>query len=239
MIRINLLPKTAKARAAALPTVRGPGIFSWAPLVLGILLVVELVAMGVWSGYSQWKLTSLRTKVTALRAEDTRLGALLMERAQFERTKQDLERRLGIISRLERSQGVPVALMDSILRSVPQGIWLTALDLTPLLTKREEKIAAATPGVIERLTAAQEKVAQPQPAQPQSGKGKDTRTVTELTGFKVTLQGRAMSNIVVADFLDNLRRIQGFRDVDVTVLERVEVEKVRLMTFTATWGIPL
>jgi len=242
MIRINLLPRAERPRAAAFPSLRGRGILSRAPLILGILLVAELLAMGAWWGYSQWKLSSLRARAATLRTEETRLAALLAERAQFERTKQDLERRLGIISRLERSQAVPVALMDSILRSVPQGIWLTALDVTPMLSKRDEKAAAAAPGVIERLTAAQEKVAQPQagqPGHPRPSKGKETRTVTELTGFKVTLQGRSMSNVVVADFLDNLRKIPSFRDIDVTVLERVEVDKVKIMNFTATWGIPL
>ena len=244
MIRINLLPRVEKPRRA-LPSLRTADL-SRGPMILAMALLIEVVAMGGWWGYSQWKLSGLRGQAGMLRAEDARLGSLLAERAQFEQTKQDLERRLAIISRLERSQGVPVALMDGILRSVPQGVWLTGLDVQPVVTKREEKVSApSAPGVIERLEAARERVNEPQPAQApvtgqgQAAKGKETRTVTEVTGYKVTLKGMAMSNFMVADLLDNLRKIPSFKDVDIFVIERTEVEKVKVMNFTATWGIPL
>ncbi len=241
MIRINLLPRVEKPRRAlALPTAD----LSRGPKILAVALLIEVVAMGGWWGYSQWKLNGLRGQTTMLRAEEARLGGLLAERAQFEQTKQDLERRLGIVSRLERSQGVPVALMDGILRSVPPGVWLTALDVTPVVAKREEKVAPARPGVIEQLQAAREQATQP-PQTPAAGqgqapKGKETtRTVSEVTGYKVSLRGVAMSNFMVADLLDNLRKVPSFKDVDLYLIEQTEVEKVKVMNFTATWGIPL
>ncbi len=238
MIRINLLPRVEKPRRA-LPTAD----LSRGPMILALVLLIEVVAMGGWWGYSQWKLNARRGQVALLKAEDARLGGLLTERAQFEQTKQDLERRLGIISRLERSQGVPVALMDGILRSVPPGVWLTAIDVTPVVAKREEKIAPARPGVIEQLQAAREQVTQPaQPPSSEQGKaakGKETRTVSEVTGYKVSLRGMAMSNFMVADLLDNLRKVRSFQGVDLSLIEQTEVEKVKVMNFTATWGISL
>ncbi len=243
MIRINLLPRAEKPRRA-LPTLRAADV-SRVPTILALVLLLEVVAMGGWWGYSQWKLSSLRGQATMLRAEETRLGGLLAERTQFERMKQDLERRFEIVSRLERSQGVPVALMDGILRSVPQGVWLTALDVQPIVAKREEQAAApAAPGVIERLEQAKERVTQPAQTPPAAQsqaaqRVKDTRTVTEVTGYKVTLRGLALSNFMVADLLENLRKVASFKDVDLYLIERTEVEKVKVMNFTATWGMPL
>jgi Tfp pilus assembly protein PilN len=135
--------------------------------------------------------------------------------------------------------------MDGILRSVPQGVWLTALDVQPIVATRAEQAAApAAPGVIERLEQAKEQAAQstqtPAAGRGQAApKGKETRTVTEVTGYTVTLKGLAMSNFMVADLLDNLRKVASFKDVDLSVTERTEVEKVKVMNFTATWGIPL
>lgn len=245
MIRINLLPRRAeKQQRRGFPTMPTAD-FSRVPTILALVLLLEVVAMGGWWAYSQWKLSSLHGQATMLRAEDVSLGGLLAERTQFEQMKQDLERRLDIVSRLSRSQGVPVVLMDGVLRSVPQGVWLTGLDVQPVVTKREEQAAApAAPGVIQRLEQAKEQVTQPAPA-PTAGrgqaaqKGKETRTVTEVTGYKVTLRGSAMSNFMVADLLDNLRKVPSFKDVDLSLIERAEVEKVKIMNFTATWGIPL
>jgi hypothetical protein len=60
---------------------------------------------------------------------------------------------------------------------------------------------------------------------------------TILLGYQVTLQGQAMSNLLLADFLENLRRVPLFRDVDLFLSQQAEVEQVKVMNFTLTYGI--
>lgn len=239
MIRINLLPRAPKGWISFRVDL------GRAPTILAGVLLVEALAMGGWWVYAHAQLTRLQGDMNRLRAEEVRLNLLLVEANRIQQLKQGLKRRLDIIAQLEKSQGVPVGMMEGILQSLPQGLWLTALDVKPVIQKQEVK--EREPGVLERLSKAEERASpvekpppgappQPpgpgQPAQPQAPK-----MITILLGYQVTLQGQAMSNLLLADFLENLRRVPLFRDVDLFLSQQAEVEQVKVMNFTLTYGI--
>src|SRR5262249_61035766 len=70
-------------------------------------------------------------KIKQLEAQDQALQRQLTELRVAEAAKREIQRRLDIIGRVAKSQKVPVEVMNGILKSVPQGLWLTSVDMKP------------------------------------------------------------------------------------------------------------
>ena len=122
MIRINLLgAKTREARRVAVPAAQRPA-------AIGLMLLV-LTALGItgWWWQIQRERAAIDAQITTSEMELGRLKkvALLVERAATR--KRDLTERLGLIDRLHRTQHDPVALLESVSRAVPDGLWLLEL----------------------------------------------------------------------------------------------------------------
>jgi type IV pilus assembly protein PilN len=124
MIRINLLAKKAsKKKAGAIQH-----------LVIGAAAVV-ILALGlgwVWVDQSG-KLATLRTQIAKQEAEKVRLKNVNEEKVRFEKEKGELERKLAIITRLQKERIVPVHLLDELTRVIDAGtpIWITNYAYTP------------------------------------------------------------------------------------------------------------
>jgi Tfp pilus assembly protein PilN len=122
VIRINLLGNVPQA--AARPWV--PANQKSAAAGLAILLLTAAGVGGVW-----WQVTHERTavdqKIGEAEAELTRLRSvsLLVDRAVAQ--KLELTERLGLIDRLHRTQRGPLELLQTVSRSVPDGLWLLEL----------------------------------------------------------------------------------------------------------------
>jgi type IV pilus assembly protein PilN len=118
MIRINLLAKkVSKKKAGAIQH-----------LALGGVAVALLALCLGWVWIDQRsKLAALRTQIARQQAEKDRLKNVNEEKARFEKEKAELERKLAIITKLQKERIVPVRLLDEITRAidVTTPIWLT------------------------------------------------------------------------------------------------------------------
>jgi len=123
MIRINLLAKkTSKKTVGALQH-----------LGFGIAAIVLLLVALAWVWINQnGKLASLQARIGTQQAEKLRLKNVNEEKARFEKEKAELERKLSIITKLQRERIVPVRLLDELTRAIDTTtpIWLTAYSYT-------------------------------------------------------------------------------------------------------------
>lgn len=124
MIRINLLAKKSSKKKA----------FAIQHLAIGAAAIVILaVGLGwIWVDQSG-KLASLRTKIAEQEAEKERLKNVNEEKVRFEKEKGELERKLAIITKLQRERIVPVHLLDELTRVLDPStpVWITNYAYTP------------------------------------------------------------------------------------------------------------
>jgi Tfp pilus assembly protein PilN len=118
MIRINLLArKVSKKKAGAIQH-----------LAIGAGVLALLAAALAWVWFSQaGTLARLKTQIAAQEAEKVRLKDVNVEKARFEKEKGELERKLAIITKLQRERIVPVHPLDELTRviDVSTPIWIT------------------------------------------------------------------------------------------------------------------
>lgn len=129
MIRINLLGQPqerqrTKRRTAAVTTEGGQKI------AVACSLILVLAALGV--GWWYWSLhqqgTKLAEEITAAEQETARLRTLIVQVQEFEARKAQLQQRVSLIEQLRRGQSGPVRMLDELSRSLPEMLWLTALE---------------------------------------------------------------------------------------------------------------
>ena len=118
MIRVNLLAKKAsKKKAGAIQH-----------LVIGVgAMVILAVGLGwVWVDQSG-KLATLRLQIAKQEAEKVRLKNVNEEKGRFEKEKGELERKLAIITKLQKERIVPVHLLDELTRVLDAStpVWIT------------------------------------------------------------------------------------------------------------------
>ncbi len=123
MIRINLLAverERSKRRAT---------------FQLGEKLTVAcsliLVATGVFLAWWWWTLSrqsaDLDSEIARAQNETARLRVVIARVQQAEQRRDQMDKRVALIEQLRKSQSAPVHLLDQISRSVPDGLWLTAM----------------------------------------------------------------------------------------------------------------
>ena len=200
-------------------------------LVIVGLAVIGFLAWNAKAGFAK--------EVTGLKARNDALKSQLTELQQAEEAKREIQRRLDAIGRVVKSQGVPVATLGGVLKAVPAGVWLTSFELKP----REAKVklepgrlaVAASSETLGRLEAKKSEVGVTLPS---AGAGV-AREVTQLVGYSVVLKGRAFNNFQVADFMENLRKVGLFSDVDFVVTLAERVEQTRVVAFEVTASVKL
>ena len=240
-IKVNLLPREARAvrRGPAISVPRiaiGGGIFT--KVLVGVLAVVTIALAGL--GYQAWSAArEHRTRIAVLKAQNEQLKIQLVELCQAEDAKREIQRRIEVIGKVAKSQGVPLAMLTGVLHAVPQGVWLSAVEMKPQETKvRVEARPAASPAASETLSRLEAKRAEVNQQAPAPTPG-PAREVTELSGYSVVIRGVAFNNYQVADFMDNLRKTAVFADVDFTVTQAERVEQTRVMSFELTATVKL
>ena len=118
MPRINLLPwreQERKVRRREFGVAAGGAVFAAIIFVLGGKLL-----------YSQWT-DSQNEKNTLLRNEIKKLDAQIADIQDLENRKQRLVARMEIIERLQRKRPEIVHLFDELVKTVPEGIYLTQM----------------------------------------------------------------------------------------------------------------
>jgi type IV pilus assembly protein PilN len=118
MPRINLLPwreQERKIRRREFMVAAGGAIFAAVIFVLGGKLL-----------YSSWT-ESQNEKNNLLKKEIVKLDAQIADIQDLENRKQRLVARMEIIEKLQRKRPEIVHLFDEIVKTIPEGIYLTSL----------------------------------------------------------------------------------------------------------------
>jgi Tfp pilus assembly protein PilN len=242
-IKINLLPREARTArpgraVAATPRARvSAGLLT--QLLTGVFIVMLLVMGAV--GYRAWSAKrDFQTEITGLKAQNDQLKIQLSELDQAERAKVEIQRRIEVIGKVAKSQGVPLAMLNGVLRAVPQGVWLSGVEMKPQEVKvRVDDMQAGPMGeTLGRLEAKRTEV-ESQARPPQRGQAPATREVSQLAGYSVVIKGGAFNNCQIADFMDNLRKVGIFADVDFVVTEAERIEQTRVVSFEVTATVKL
>jgi type IV pilus assembly protein PilN len=118
MPRINLLPHREQERK------RRRREFM---VALGGSLVAAIVFVGVGKlMYAEWT-DAQNAKNTLLKKEIVKLDAQIADIQDLENRKQRLVARMEIIERLQRKRPEIVHLFDEVVKTVPEGIYLTSI----------------------------------------------------------------------------------------------------------------
>ncbi len=240
-IKVNLLPREARAvrRGPAISVPRlaiGGGIFT--KVLVGVLAVVTIALAGL--GYQAWGAArEHQAKIAVLKAQNEQLKIQLVELRQAEDAKREIQRRIEVIGKVAKSQGVPLAMLTGVLHAVPQGVWLSAVEMKPQETKVRVEARSSASTASETLSRLEAKRAEVNQQAPATSAQAPTREVTELSGYSVVIRGVAFNNYQVADFMDNLRKTAVFADVDFTVTQAERVEQTSVMSFELTATVKL
>ena len=242
-IKVNLLPREARAarpgRAVAAAPRAGLGAGVITQLLTGVFVLMLLV-MGVF-GYRAWSAKrDYQTQITSLKAQNDQLKTQLTELRQAEEAKIEIQRRIEVIGKVAKSQGVPLAMLNGVLKAVPQGVWLSGVEMKPQEVKvrvEDPPPGAAMSDTLGRLEAKRTEV-EAQAPKP-GGQARPTREVSQLAGYSVVIKGSAFNNFQIADFMDNLRKVGIFADVDFVVTEAERVEQTRVVSFEVTATVKL
>ncbi len=116
MIQINLLPVREERRRAG---IRQLAIMMAAALVGSLLLV----------GAFYWKQTTdlkeARRNLAATQSEIDSYKKQLKQVEELRATQERIEKKLGVIERLDRSRSGPVRVLDELATHSPERLWLT------------------------------------------------------------------------------------------------------------------
>jgi type IV pilus assembly protein PilN len=126
MIKVNLLatnPGTAPAREW-LPRDQRSALAG-----LGMLMLTGL-GVGGWWYYLHHQAAALDTRIAAAQTELVRLKQASKVVDLLTARKTELAERLSLIERLRAAKREPVSLLETVSRSLPEGLWLLDLKQT-------------------------------------------------------------------------------------------------------------
>jgi type IV pilus assembly protein PilN len=125
MIRINLLagererPKTKVAVAF--------DIGQKVTLISSLVLVVTALGIGWWWWSLDRQKARIASDIAEAQRETGRLQSILQQVAGFNKQKQQLQQRVGLIESLRRGQSGGVHMLDELSKALPEMLWLTQL----------------------------------------------------------------------------------------------------------------
>ncbi len=124
MIKINLLPQE---EAPAPRTFHLPKVGSVVPLVA---VLVVLGGIGLAYTYQARRVVALKATIASEEAESRRLAPEIAKIQSLNKERDEVNRRLDVITQLDRDRYFRVHLMDEINRALPANMWLTKLEET-------------------------------------------------------------------------------------------------------------
>jgi Tfp pilus assembly protein PilN len=134
VIKINLVREGRAVRGAGAPAA-GAGVPTGpAPANLNNLLVIGLAVVGLLIAGGYWlvtnrKLADKEEQVTSRKAEAQKLESVIKAVADFQRQKDNLQKRIDLINQLKQNQKGPVRIMDRISQDLPDLVWLDRMTI--------------------------------------------------------------------------------------------------------------
>lgn len=119
MIRINLLPVREARRKADL---QQQAAIAAGALVASIVLCVLL------HGVMIARVAGAEGRVAGMNQQIEQFKPQLAQVEEFRKKKADVQQKLGVILRLDKSRSGPVHMLDELVTHSPERLWLTELD---------------------------------------------------------------------------------------------------------------
>ena len=134
MIKINLVREGRAVRGAG----AAPGVTAAAaagPSNVNNILVVSGLILGVLVGLGWWflqkrTLAERQETVSVKTSEAQRLESIIKEVEDYQKRKDNLQKRIDLINQLKQSQKGPVRIMDQISKDLPDLVWLDKLTMS-------------------------------------------------------------------------------------------------------------
>ncbi len=122
MIRINLLPSDDRKsrRRIALPSISGSAVL-WTGIAVGVYAGVVFSI----SALQARRLHDLENKIIEAKEESTRLAPQLAKIRKLTREREEVNKRLNIISTLDRDRYLRTQLMNDLAVDLPPNMWVT------------------------------------------------------------------------------------------------------------------
>jgi type IV pilus assembly protein PilN len=133
MVKINLLAEGKRpiiARRAKQPLMQLSGANA-ANLMLIILLAAAVLSGVIWFFLLESKIKKKDADIAVAQKEVNELQQVIKEVEEFKRRRDELTRKVKIITDLKNNQRGPVQIMDEVSRALPELLWLTNMDVTP------------------------------------------------------------------------------------------------------------
>lgn len=135
MIKINLVREGRAVRGAgavAAPTAAAVGAAGGTNanniLILGLLVLGAAAAAGYWFVENR-KLAERQETVTARKQEADKLEAIIRDVEEYQKRKDNLQKRIDLINQLKQNQRGPVRIMDQVSRDLPDLVWLDRMNI--------------------------------------------------------------------------------------------------------------
>lgn len=163
MVKINLLAEGKRpiiARRAKQPLLQLSGANA-ANIVLAAVAVASLLAAATWYFLLERNIKRKAAEIAVAQKEVDELQQVIKEVEEFKRRRDELTRKVQIITDLKNNQRGPVQIMDEVSRALPELLWLTRMD---------------------------------------------------VSASAINFQGTAMNMSAVANFIENLDRVEPFKE---------------------------
>ncbi|HXV75684.1 MAG TPA: PilN domain-containing protein [Candidatus Polarisedimenticolaceae bacterium] len=128
MIKINLLAEKKQPKPERASTIKVEMGGGQNFLLVGILLVGVVIA-GFWWWSASSELEDWKRKHVEADAELQRLEAIRAKGEEYKKKKEELARKIDLITRLKKQQAVPVHILDQISKNLPDFLWLESMSV--------------------------------------------------------------------------------------------------------------
>jgi len=134
LIKINLVREGRAVRGTgAAPTIAAAA--AGGPSNLNSVLVASGLILGILGGLGWWFwetriLAEKQATASVKTNEARRLEAIIKEVEDYQKRKDNLQKRIDLINQLEQGQKGPVRIMDQIIKDLPDLVWLDRLNMS-------------------------------------------------------------------------------------------------------------
>lgn len=133
MVKINLLAEGKRpiiSRRAKQPGLQLSGANA-ANMMMAALTVVGLLASAIWYFVLENKIKKKDADIRVAQKEVDELKQVIAEVENFKKRRDELNRKIKVITDLKANQRGPVQIMDEVSRALPELIWLANMDVAP------------------------------------------------------------------------------------------------------------
>ncbi|HEY6220274.1 MAG TPA: PilN domain-containing protein, partial [Gemmatimonadaceae bacterium] len=97
-------------------------------IIVGLLVLGGLLA-GAWWWIEKRKLNDREETYTSRKAEADKLEAIIRDVEEYQKRKDNLQKRIDLINQLKQNQRGPVRIMDQVSRDLPDLVWLDKMTI--------------------------------------------------------------------------------------------------------------